>query len=104
MKDDSKSSMDRREFLTVGMTTAALLPGALLTARTASAELVTEVEANAPMVTALQYVNESAKADQNCGNCQLYTAGEGGVGKCQLFATGDVKEAGWCMSWAQKVS
>lgn len=67
-------------------------------------ELVTDLAAAAPMVAALQYVNVSAKPDQNCANCQLYTAGEGGVGKCQLFPQGSVKEGGWCASWAQKVT
>ncbi|MEE2678869.1 MAG: high-potential iron-sulfur protein [Myxococcota bacterium] len=105
MKDDSRTSMHRREFVFAGLTTAALLPGALLTARTAqAAELITDIPANQPMVTALQYVAKSPKADQNCGNCQLYTAGEGGTGKCQLFVNGVVGEAGWCMSWAAKVS
>ena len=56
------------------------------------------------MVSALQYVNESAKADQRCDNCQLYTAGEGGKGKCQLFPVGLVASGGWCSSWAQKVA
>ena len=103
---ESKTSMDRREFLAAGLTAATLLPGALLTAKTARAgeALVTELPDNAPMVAALQYVNDSPKDDQNCGNCQLYTAGEAGTGKCQLFPTGLVAEAGNCASWAQKVS
>ena len=67
-------------------------------------QLITEIAGSAAMVQALQYVNQSAKPDQNCGNCQLYTAQSGGVGKCQLFATGLVKEAGWCASWAAKVT
>ena len=97
--------MHRREFMAAGLTTAALLPGALLTAKPARAEeLITDIESNAAMVTGLQYVSESVKADQNCGNCQLYTAGEGNVGKCQLFAQGTVVKEGWCMSWAAKVS
>lgn len=106
MKDDSKTSMDRREFLAAGLTTAALLPGALLSAKTARAEgeLVTDIEANAPMVAALQYVHKSTKPDQNCSLCQLFTPGEGGLGKCQLFQTGNVEATGWCMSWAKKVS
>ena len=108
MQDDAKGSMDRREFLKAGLTSAVLLPmaGAVLAAKPARAEghLVTDVEANAPMVSALQYVPKSEKADQNCGNCQLYTATAEGMGKCQLFQEGLVAEAGWCMSWAQKVS
>ena len=103
---DSKTSMDRREFLAAGVTSAALLPGLLLSAKTARAAeaLVTDMPENAPMVAALQYVAVSVKEGQNCGNCQLFTAGEGGTGKCQLFPTGLVAEGGNCASWAQKVS
>lgn len=104
---DSKSAMDRREFLAAGITAAAVVPGVLMSARTARAEgdqLVTDIEANAPMVTALQYVNESTKEGQNCAGCQLYTAGDGGRGKCQLFPTGVVTDVGWCASYAPKVS
>jgi len=105
MKDDSRTSMDRREFVTAGLTTAVLLPGALFAAKPARAEeLVSDIAANAPMVTALQYVPKSVKPDQTCGNCQLYTAGEGDTGKCQLFINGIVPKGGWCMSWAAKVS
>lgn len=103
---ESKTSMHRRDFLAAGLTTAALLPGALLTAKTARAEgeLVTDLEANAPMVAALQYVNESTTDGQNCDLCVLYTAGDGGNGKCALFPTGTVTGTGWCASFAPKVS
>ena len=105
MKQEARTSMHRREFIAAGITTAAFLPGALFTAKPASAEEpITAIPANAPMITALQYVVKSPKPDQNCGNCQLYTAGEGNVGKCQLFAQGTVVKEGWCMSWAAKVS
>ena len=64
--------------------------------------LVTELPAMTAQVTALQYVNASAKPDQNCANCLFYTAGEGGRGKCQLFPKGLVSSGGWCASWAAK--
>ena len=98
-------SMDRRDFLRAGLTAAVLLPvaGAAFRARAADEALITEIEANTPMIQALQYVTTTAKPDQKCGNCQLYTAGAGGKGKCQLFQQGVVVEGGWCMSWAQKV-
>ncbi len=51
-------------------------------------QLITEIAGSAAMVQALQYVNQSAKPDQNCGNCQLYTAQSGGVGKCQSSQPG----------------
>ena len=103
---DTKTVMDRREFLVAGAAAAAVLPGALLAAKPARADghLVTDIAANAPMVAALQYVNESTIADKNCANCQLYTAGDGDNGKCQLFPNGLVKASGYCASWAPKVS
>ena len=65
--------------------------------------LITEFPSNAVLVTTLKYVDDSPEAERNCGNCQLYTAGEGGRGKCALFQRGVVAEAGWCQSWAKKV-
>jgi len=56
------------------------------------------------MVAALQYVNESAKPDQKCTDCQFYTPGDGGKGKCQLFQKGLVAEGGWCASYVKKAS
>ncbi len=108
MRDESRNDLDRREFLQVGLTAAAVLPvaGALLRAGTARAEgeMVTDVEAMKATVQALQYIDESAKPDQTCANCQFYTAGEGGKGKCLLFVQGLVTEGGWCMSWTKKVA
>ena len=104
--NDSKLSMDRRGFLRAGLTSAAALPvvATVFGARSARAEdLVTDIEANKVMVQALQSVSESTKEDQNCLNCQLFTPGEGGMGKCQLFQQGVVGEKAWCMSWAKKV-
>jgi hypothetical protein len=100
--------MNRREFIKTGLVSAVVLPaaGALLHAGIAHAEeevLITAMPDMAPMVTALQYVDASAKADQNCESCQLFTAGADGNGKCQLFAKGLVKSAGWCASWVKKV-
>jgi hypothetical protein len=66
------------------------------------AKLVTDLPENQPVVASLQYVHESARTDQSCGNCQFYTPGEGGLGKCQLFVKGLVREQGWCASWVAK--
>ena len=66
--------------------------------------LVTELASAAAIVNVIQYVNQSPKPDQNCANCQLYTAVSGGRGKCQLFAKGLVAEMGWCASWVAKAS
>ena len=71
---------------------------------TSTGALVTELEAVAPVVAALQYVHESPVADRRCGNCQLYTPGAEGRGRCQLFAQGLVRETGWCASWIPRTS
>jgi len=109
MRRSGPGSMNRRDFIKTGLSAAAVLPaaGVLLRAAPAGAEegqLVTEIADQAPMVAALQYVNETAKPDQNCKICQFYTAGEGGKGKCQLFQKGLVSEAGWCASYVKKAS
>lgn len=61
--------------------------------------LVTEVPAMEATVQTLQYTNESPHPDQQCSNCQFYTAAGGGLGRCQLFTEGYVREGGWCQSW-----
>jgi hypothetical protein len=106
MREESRNTLDRREFLKAGLTAAAALPiaGALFGARTARAQAVTDVESMKLTVQALQYAATSDKPDQNCANCQFYTPGEGGTGKCMLFVEGTVTEAGWCMSWTKKVA
>ena len=109
MSDRSKDALSRRDFLRTGLAAGALVPvaGLVLRAPAAWAEdekLVTETPAAAATVQALQYKNESDKPDQNCANCQFYTPGSGGTGKCQLFMQGLVTEKGWCMSWTKKIS
>lgn len=64
--------------------------------------LVTEVDAMRPTVEALQYVNESTRADQRCANCLFYTATGDARGRCQLFPQGEVSVRGWCSSWSAK--
>lgn len=98
--------LNRREFIRAGAKAAAVLPAAtMLGTRTARAEekLLVDLPDQAFMVQALQYVSVSAKPDQNCTNCQFYTPGEGGTGKCQLIPVGLVSDGGWCMSYVKKV-
>jgi hypothetical protein len=103
-------AMNRRDFIKTGLVAAAVLPIAdavlrPLPARADDTKLITELPDQAAMVTALQYVNESAKADQDCANCQFFTpAADGARGKCQLFPTGMVTAKGWCASYVKKVT
>lgn len=57
------------------------------------------------MVKSLNYVEETPKANKNCGNCQLYQSKKygSGCGGCQLFP-GPVAENGYCDSWQKKVA
>ena len=109
----SQTTLDRREFIKLGLATGTLLPvvGAALGAATARADshgkLVTEIDDEnvKVLVESLQYTNESTTEGQNCANCMLYTAAEGGRGKCTLFAAAPdayVAEKGWCASWSKK--
>ncbi len=109
MSERKQDAFTRRDFLRSGLSAGALIPlaGVVLRAPAAWAEeekLVTEVPAVAATVQALQYTVKSDKPDQNCANCQFYTATAGGRGKCLLFVQGLVDEKGWCMSWSKKVA
>lgn len=52
---------------------------------------------------ALQYTHESAMADKNCANCQLYTGDPAADwGPCAIFPGQDVATKGWCSAWVLK--
>ncbi len=103
-------AMNRRDFIKTGLTAAAVLPIAdavlrPLAARADDTKLITELPDQAAMVTALQYVNVSAKADQDCETCQFFAPqGDGARGKCQLFPVGLVTSTGWCASFVKKAT
>ena len=108
MEPKNDHSVTRRELGKVAAVAAAALGGALGTAlvptRSGAQEeaLVTEIPANAPIVASLGYVNESAKPDQICAGCVLYSGPAEGRGKCAVFQQGSVAAKGWCKSWAPK--
>jgi len=101
-----EEGLTRRELGKLGLGAAVAAGGLLLGARRARAQddkLVTEIEANAPIVSQLQYVNESPFPDKHCSNCVLYQgAPDSDRGKCPLFVQGVVAAQGHCMSWAPK--
>ena len=107
---DGSGTMNRRDFIKTGLTAAVVLPVAdavlrPLAARADDTKLITELPDQAAMVAALQYVNESAKADQTCLDCQFFTPGSDSArGKCQLFPIGLVTSAGWCASYVKKAT
>ncbi len=104
--ETEKRGMTRREFQALGAAAVVAAAGAWWT-RTASAEteaegLATEYAENEMLLKGIGFVAESEKEGQQCANCMLYTAGEGGRGKCQIVQKGLVPEGGWCLSWAAK--
>jgi hypothetical protein len=64
--------------------------------------LVTDVPANATLVSSLQYASVTPVAGQQCDGCQLYTAVGPEKGKCALFPQGLVAARGHCTSWIKK--
>ena len=83
---------------------------ALMAARSAHAEMVSDKDANA---VALGYVADATKADkakfktyaagQKCSNCQLYQGkATDAAGGCPLFGAKQVAGPGWCSAYAKK--
>ena len=96
----------RRQFISIVPVAGA----ALLAARAAQAEAVTEKD---PQAMALGYVSDSTKADkgkyktwatgQHCGTCALFQGKPtDALGACPLFAGKQVSSHGWCSAYAKK--
>jgi len=95
----------RRQFIQIVPVAGA----ALLVARTASAAMVEESDAQAK---ALGYVADAARADkgkfkqyapgQTCATCALYQGGTAPAGNCALFPGKQVAGKGWCSAYAKK--
>lgn len=96
------NDISRRKML--GLSAAAMIVGpALVTYKSALAADMPHVDPNDAQAKALTYVNESAKADANCANCQLYTGDPAADwGPCQIFPGKQVASAGWCSAWVKK--
>jgi hypothetical protein len=96
----------RRQFIQIVPVAGA----ALLTARAAQAQAVTEKD---PQAVALGYVSDATKADktkyktyaagQHCGSCALFQGKPtDAAGACPLFAGKQVATKGWCSAYAKK--
>lgn len=95
----------------VFMLQAAAATGALVLARTATAQaMVSESDTQA---TALGYKADASKVDkaknpkfaanQNCANCALYQGKPGSAsGACGIFPGKLVAAKGWCTAYAKK--
>ena len=105
----TESRISRRRLLQGALAGFAAVP-AVLAARSAAAEAVTETD---PTAQSLAYVtdarrvntklNPNYKPGQTCANCLHYTGKPGaGDGPCAIFANKSVKAAGWCKVWMLK--
>jgi len=63
---------------------------------------VSDIPANESLLRGVQYVAQTEKPDQRCGNCVLYQPRGEARGKCALFQQGVVPEEAWCLSWSPK--
>lgn len=101
MKDNH--TLSRRTLLKAGTATMA----GLIIARSASAE--EELSPTDPTAIALGYVADASTVDkakwpkkaddQKCANCILFSATDGGLGKCSIFPGKLVNAEGWCSAW-----
>ena len=108
----SQSNSSRRRFLKILGAAAVSVPLAGVAVRSARAQDLTPLDLSNPTAAALGYVEDTAtvdpskypqhKAEQDCANCQFFTATDGGRGTCQLFPGHTVAGKGWCASWAAK--
>lgn len=96
MKDVSRRKM-------LKMTAAAMtIPVTTISVNAIAGGHQPKVDPEDPQAKALQYTNESTKADQNCANCRLYTGGDAEWGGCAIFAGKEVAGTGWCSAWVAK--
>ncbi|MEZ5464400.1 MAG: high-potential iron-sulfur protein [Lysobacteraceae bacterium] len=108
----SQPIASRRRFLQVLGVAAVSVPLAGVAVRSARAQDLTPLDLSNPTAVALGYIEDTTKVDatkypqhkpeQDCTNCQFYTATSGGLGSCQLFPGHSVVGKGWCASWAAK--
>ena len=97
------NEISRRKML--GLSAAALIvgPALAMNSRSALAADMPKLDPNDPQAKGLSYVHKSAKADNYCGNCQLYTGDPAAEwGPCQIFPGKQVASAGWCSAWVKK--
>ncbi len=103
--DRGSRNVTRRELGTLAAGAALAALGVSPMAARAAADdstLVTEIPANAGLIKAVQYVDQSAKAGEICSGCILWQGGDARRGKCPLFQQGVVSAGGWCSSWSPR--
>lgn len=117
---DQNSKLDRRQFLSKIAVTCAAVTGAGIVlsackggnadggggasapapAATDCSDLSALSDADKKSRTGLQYVEVSAKPNQNCANCKLYQE-KAPCNGCSVVK-GPIAAGGWCAAWAAK--
>ena len=93
--------MTRRKLLKA-MAAASVVPFVAFDSSKALAQGA-QVDPEGAQAKALGYIHQSAMADKNCANCQLYTGDPSKAwGPCAIFPGQNVASAGWCQAWAAK--
>ena len=98
------TDIKRRKFVSIMGAGAAVIPvSALVASLPSRADDGAPVDPESAQAKALQYVAESEKSDQNCGNCTLYTGADSDeMGPCPLFPGATVMKVGWCSAYVPK--
>lgn len=96
-------NISRRKLLGATATAIISTPMLSLLTRTAGATEAPLVDPDDAQAKALSYTHSSPKADQNCANCQLFSAGaDAEWGPCAIFPGKQVANAGWCSAWVKR--
>ncbi len=106
-----KQISSRRKFLKLGATSIVAAPFANIVVNgVAQASDLPQLEESDPVAMGLKYKHDATESERTddtatCANCQLYTDADAAEwGPCAIFAGKSVAAAGWCASWAQRVS
>lgn len=97
------TNITRRNLL--GLSAAAIVAGPTLalSSRLSFASDAPRLDPDDAQAKALAYTHQSAKADSNCANCQLYSgAADADWGPCAIFPGKQVAGAGWCSAWVKR--
>lgn len=94
------TDIKRRKFVSLMTAGAAVVPVSALVASLPSHAANAPVDPESAQAKALQYVSESEKSDQMCGNCTLFSGAEGeDMGTCPLFQGSSVMSVAWCSAY-----
>jgi len=91
---------NRRHFLKQTSVVALIPATALISSRVSAEDAMVDPES--AVAEGLKYIEMSEVDAQNCGNCALYSNGDGEKGNCPLFQGVKVGEKAWCSAWAAK--